>query len=300
MQAVFHLIELVKNHPYPVLVLGETGTGKELVARAIHYSGARRSSPFVPVDCTAIAPTLVESELFGYVKGAFTGAEFDRPGLLEAAKGGTLLLDEIGEMPLEMQAKLLRVMQEKEFRPVGSTQRIGFHARVIAATNRHLSAEVRGKRFRMDLYYRLNVVEIKLPPLRERREDIPLLAQSFLKKHRDRDEDMQFSEGALDCLMNYDWPGNVRELENVVERILALGSGPTFGIEDLPHEVRLSAQTQPTATEKSQTLKGLQRHAIFEALEECGGDRVAAARLLGIGKTTLYRWLKRYKEAQSG
>src|ERR1700691_2562363 len=223
MQRVYRLIEKVAQHTYPVLILGESGTGKELVARSIHFSGPRRNKPFAPVDCSALVPTLIESELFGYVKGAFTGAVHSKPGLMESADGGTLFLDEIGDLPVDLQANLLRALQEKEIRPVGSTERVSISTRVIAATNRDLEAAVRDGLFRQDLYFRLNVVQIKLPPLRERKTDIPILVNAFLQKRNvESGRAYQFTEAAMSQLLAYDWPGNVRELENAVERATAL------------------------------------------------------------------------------
>src|SRR5207237_567751 len=227
MQRVYKVIQKVSQHEYPVLILGESGTGKELVARSVHFSGARKDRAFVPVDCSSLVPTLIESELFGYVKGAFTGALHGKQGLLEAAHSGTLFLDEIGDMPVDLQAKLLRALQEHEVEPVGSTERRRIDVRIIAATNRDLESAIRTGGFRQDLYFRLNVVQIKLPALRERKSDIPLLVASFLEKYTKADEHVPpLSEDAMQRLMAYDWPGNVRELENAIERSLALTSGP--------------------------------------------------------------------------
>ena len=301
MQKVYKLIEKVSQHSYPVLVLGESGTGKELVARSIHFSGPRRSGPFVPVDCSALGPILIESELFGYVKGAFTGALRSKVGLLEAADGGTLFLDEIADLPFDLQAKLLRALQEREIRPVGSNERVRINVRVIAATNRDLEAAIRSGSFRQDLYFRLNVVQIKLPPLRERKSDIPLLVNHFLEKFSDPERPVRsISEEAMARLMAYDWPGNVRELENAIERALALGSGPVLQLADLPSNLHSSSPDRLPASDELLPLEELERRAIFRALRETGGDKLAAARLLGIGKTTLYRKLKQYEaERQS-
>jgi DNA-binding NtrC family response regulator len=299
MQRVYRLIEKVSQHTYPVLVLGESGTGKELVARSIHYSGLRRNKPFVPVDCSGLVPTLIESELFGHVKGAFTGAQHNRQGLMEVANNGTLFLDEIGDLPVDLQAKLLRALQEKEIRPVGSTERVPIALRVIAATNRDLEAAVRQGGFRQDLYFRLNVVQIKLPPLRERKGDIPLLVNSFLEKFSGPDDKVRaISEDAMARLMAYDWPGNVRELENAIERATALGSGPILHVGDLPSNLQYGTGERLPQNDELLPLEELERRAILRALRESGGDKLAAARLLGIGKTTLYRKLKQY-EAQS-
>ncbi len=299
MQKVYKLIEKVSQHSYPVLVLGESGTGKELVARSIHFSGPRRTGPFVPVDCSALVPTLIESELFGYVKGAFTGALHTKTGLLEGADGGTLFLDEIADLPFDLQAKLLRALQEKEIRPVGSNERVHINVRVIAATNRDLESAIRGGTFRQDLFFRLNVVQIKLPPLRERKGDIPLLVNHFLEKFSDSDRPVHsISEEAMARLMAYDWPGNVRELENAVERALALGTGPVLQLADLPSNLHHSSSERLPANDELVPLEELERRAIFRALRETGGDKLAAARLLGIGKTTLYRKLKQYETEQ--
>jgi DNA-binding NtrC family response regulator len=295
MQRVYRLIEKVSQHNYPVLILGESGTGKELVARSIHFSGSRRNKAFVPVDCSALVPTLIESELFGYVKGAFTGAMHAKTGLMEAAGSGTLFLDEIGDMPIDLQAKLLRAIQEKEVKPVGSTDRVSIAVRVIAATNRDLEAAVRQGQFRQDLYFRLNVVQIKLPPLRERKSDIPLLVNAFLEKFSDGSGIRAISEEAMARLIAYDWPGNIRELENAIERAVALGSGPILHVGDLPSGLHYAAGDRMPQADELMPLEELERRAILRALREAGGDKLAAARLLGIGKTTLYRKLKQYE-----
>jgi two-component system response regulator HydG len=301
MQRVYQLIEKVSQHNYPVLILGESGTGKELVARSIHFSGPRKTKPIVPVDCSSLVPTLIESELFGYVKGAFTGALHTRQGLMEVANGGTLFLDEIGDLPIDLQAKLLRALQEKEIRPVGSTDRVPITVRIIAATNRDLEATVRQGGFRQDLYFRLNVVQIKLPPLRDRKGDIPLLVNSFLEKFGGPDDKPRtISEDAMARLMAYDWPGNVRELENAVERAVALGSGPILHVGDLPSNLQHGTGERLPHNDELLPLEELERRAILRALREAGGDKLAAARILGIGKTTLYRKLKQYEaEAQA-
>lgn len=295
MSRVYRLVEKVSHHNYPVLVLGESGTGKELVARSIHFLGDRRNKPFVPVDCSALAPTLIESELFGYVKGAFTGANHSKQGLLESAGGGTLFLDEIGDLPVDLQAKLLRALQEHEVRPVGSNERVAISARVIAATHRDLESAVRSGGFRQDLFFRLNVVQIKLPPLRERKNDIPLLVHTFLEKFSDAQGKVRtISEDAIARLLAYDWPGNVRELENAVERAVALGSGPILHVGDLPSNLKYDMPAPLPDKDEFLPLEELERRAILRALRESGGDKLRAARLLGIGKTTLYRKLKQY------
>ncbi len=296
MQRVYKLIEKVAQHSYPVLILGESGTGKELVSRSIHFSGPRSNKPFSPVDCSALVPTLIESELFGYVKGAFTGAQHSKQGLFEAAGEGTLFLDEIGDLPVDLQAKLLRALQEHEVKPVGSNDRVGIRARVIAATNRDLEASIRTGSFRQDLYFRLNVVQIKLPALRDRRVDIPLLVNAFLEKFSDPARPIHtISEEAMRRIMAYDWPGNIRELENAIERAVALGSGPILHVGDLPSNLQYTSTEKLPEGDEMVPLEALERRAIFRALRETAGDKLAAARLLGIGKTTLYRKLKQYE-----
>jgi len=301
MQRVYKIIQKVSQHEYPVLILGESGTGKELVAKSIHFSGPRKDRPFAPVDCSALVPTLIESELFGHVKGAFTGAQHGKQGLLEAAQGGTLFLDEIGDMPTDLQAKLLRALQEREVKPVGSTDRRRIDVRIIAATNRDLEFAIKSGTFRQDLYFRLNVVQVKLPPLRERKSDIPLLVTSFLDKFSDREQPPRtISEDAMRQLIGYDWPGNVRELENAIERAVALGSGPIVHVADLPSNLQYPTTERVPDKNELLPLEELERRAILRTLRETGGDKLAAARILGIGKTTLYRKLKQYHlEAES-
>jgi DNA-binding NtrC family response regulator len=295
MQRVYKMIEKVSQHEYPVLILGESGTGKELVAKSVHFSGPRKDRPFAPVDCSALVPTLIESELFGYVKGAFTGAMQAKQGLLEAAKGGTLFLDEIGDMPVDLQAKLLRALQEREVKPVGSTERRQINVRVIAATNRDLDSAIRAGTFRQDLYFRLNVVQVKLPPLRDRKSDIPILVTAFLEKFSESNGPVRtISDDAMRRLIAYDWPGNVRELENAIERAVALGSGPIVHVADLPSNLQYSASERVPEKDEILPLEELERRAILRTLRETGGDKLSAARMLGIGKTTLYRKLKLY------
>ena len=295
MQRVYKTIQKVSQHEYPVLILGESGTGKELVAKSVHYSGARKERTFVPVDCSSLVPTLIESELFGYVKGAFTGALHGKQGLLETAHGGTLFLDEIGEMPVDLQSKLLRVLQEREVKPVGSTERRKIDVRIIAATNRDLEAGIKNGSFRQDLYFRLNVVQVKLPALRERKSDIPLLVTSFLDKFSDPQRPTRtISEDAMRRLIAYDWPGNVRELENAIERAVALGSGPILHVADLPSSLQYPTSERVPERDELLPLEELERRAILRTLRQTTGDKLAAARILGIGKTTLYRKLKQY------
>jgi len=296
MERVYKLIEKVSRRMHPVLILGESGTGKELVARSTHFLGPRKDRPFVPVECSALVPTLVESELFGYTKGAFTGAFQAKQGLMEAANGGTLFLDEIGEMSLEMQAKLLRALQQREIKPVGSTERRTIDVRIVAATNRDLELAIKNGLFRQDLYFRLNVVQIKLPPLRERKGDIPLLVTAFLEKFADPDEvHRELTEDAMRRLMAYDWPGNVRELENTIERAVALSTGPLVSVHDLPTNLQYPTTDRAPEKEELLPLNELERRAILSTLRQTGGDKQAAARMLGIGKTTLYRKLKQYQ-----
>jgi len=302
---------------WPVLLLGETGTGKELVARSI-YQGSS-TGPFVTIDCSSFVSTLIESELFGHTKGSFTGALHSKMGLLEAANGGTAFFDEIGELPLDLQAKLLRVLQEKEFRPVGSLHHKQSDFRVIAATNRELGKEVEKGAFRRDLYYRLNVVSIRLAPLRERKEDIPGLIRHFLELYGCN---YTFTQEALEALLAYDWPGNVRELENCIQQLVAIHSGPLLHVHDLPSSIQnflratkaqsmamavgltATSETAPKAQASTafpaspvMSLTEMEKRAISQALEFTKGDRVMAAHLLGIGRTTLYRKIKEYQLA---
>ncbi len=314
MEKVYRILAKVTFSAHPVLILGESGTGKELVARSIHTGGPNAARPFVAVDCSSLAPTLIESELFGHVKGAFTGASRPRDGLLASADGGTILLDEIGELPSEMQSKLLRALQEKEVRPVGSSRAVPFTARVLAATNRNLTAMVEQGQFRKDLYFRLNVVNLRIPPLRERREDILLLAQFFLEQvERERGKTYRFSDEALQLLMEYDWPGNVRELEHTVQRTCALSSGPVLHSVDLPtqlqdfraHRQEIAAQTviEQSVGETGPSIISIaemERQAILDTIRQLKGDKLMAAKLLGIGKTTLYRKLKEYGLGDGG
>ncbi len=296
-QDVLRMISRLKDTRTPVLIAGESGTGKELVARAIHFRGPLARMPFVAVDCGALVPTLMESELFGHEKGAFTGALRAKAGLFHAANGGTIFLDEIGELPLEMQAKLLRVLQEKEVRPVGSNEKIAVDTRVIAATNRDLEAAYRAGTFRKDLYFRLNVVTVHLPSLRERRSDIPQLAHCFLDRYA-AGENVQIAPAAMKAFLQYDWPGNVRELENCIARAVALGDHQAIELADLPPAIRGTRDTETSpedATELSTTaLADLERMTILRVFEQAGGDKVVAGKMLGISRATLYRRLKRY------
>ena len=300
-QDVLRMIGRLKDTRTPVLICGESGTGKELVARAIHFRGALAQTPFLAVDCGSLVPTLMESELFGYEKGAFTGAIKSKAGLFQAANGGTIFLDEIGELPLEMQAKLLRVLQEKEVRPVGSNEKVNVDVRVIAATNRDLEEAYRAGTFRKDLYFRLNVVTVQLPSLRERRSDIPMLTHHFLGRYAHGSQ-MQVTAAAMKSLLQYDWPGNVRELENCVARAVALGDGKTIDVADLPPSIRAEqgegtgGTKVPDATSLSTTaLAEMERMTILRVFEEANGDKALTGKILGISRATLYRKLKRYK-----
>jgi two-component system response regulator HydG len=295
-QAVFDLIRRVADSPTNVLITGESGTGKELVAKAIHYNSDRKDAPFIPVNCAAIPEQLLESELFGHMRGAFTDAKMDKRGLFEEAQKGTLFLDEISELPLMLQAKILRAIQEKEIRRVGATKPISVDVRIIAATNLNLGEEVKSRRFREDLYYRLNVIELKLPPLRERREDIPLLVEAFLKKCGEvRGKEVKgVGEAALAMLMDYAWPGNVRELENVIERAVTLSRGDKISPDDLPAAVqgaRGDRRVLDEAAERTLPLHELEKEYIKKVLEKTGGNKYQAAHALGIDRKTLYRKL---------
>ena len=320
---VLRLIEKLGKCRWPALLLGETGTGKEGAARRIHSISP--SGPFVTIDCSSMVGPLMESELFGHVKGAFTGAATTKIGLIESANGGTAFFDEIGELPLDLQAKLLRVLQEKEFRPVGSlsTRRSDF--RIIAASNRDLAREVEKGTFRRDLFFRLSVVNVKIPPLRDRKEDIPALVNHFLNRVGGN---YTLTAETLEALLSYDWPGNVRELENCIQHMVAINSGPLLHVADLPSNLQnhllekksqylmAAASARPAAMGEEQGAGGappdpstphsfpaviplseLERRAIMNALEYTKGDRAVAAHLLGIGRTTLYRKLKEYQLA---
>ncbi len=313
MDKLYRILSKVAHSSHPVMILGESGTGKELVARSIHGNGPNAQKPFLPVDCGSLVPTLVESELFGYVKGAFTGANRNKDGLLVAAEEGTVFLDEIGELPLELQAKLLRALQEREVRPVGASHRVPIRARILAATNRDLSAMVEQGRFRKDLFYRLNVVSLKIPPLRERRQDVPLLTAHFLDRiGKEYGKKFELGDEALRVLADYDWPGNVRELENALERACSFASGEMVQLGDLPTQLQdfrmqqrrltvpLRQTLQAAAAQPGVTsLAEMEKQAILDTIRRLKGDKLQAARLLGIGKTTLYRKLKEYNIGDS-
>jgi DNA-binding NtrC family response regulator len=310
-QDVLRMVARLKDTRTPVLVTGESGTGKELVARAIHFGGVYAKRPFVAVDCGSLVPTLIESELFGYEKGAFTGALRSKAGLFQAADGGTIFLDEIGELPMEMQAKMLRVLQEKEVRPVGSNQKIRVDVRVIAATNRDLETAYKNGTFRKDLYFRLNVVTLHLAALRERKSDIPTLVRWFLGRLAPN-QGIQVTNAAMNCLLNYEWPGNVRELENCIERALALGNEALIDVRDLPPTIQSAStlpHTEPALVRTSGShdgpaaadtgvpsmdLEELERSTIQRVFDQVGGDKNLAREILGISRSTLYRKIKRY------
>ena len=300
---VYKTIARVAPGRTTVLVLGESGTGKELVASAIHRHSPRRKAPFVAVDCAALTETLLESELFGHVRGAFTGAIADKPGLFAEADGGTIFLDEIGDVSPALQAKLLRVLQEHQIRPVGGTEWRRVDVRVIAATNRDLAEAVTAGRFREDLYYRLKVVTIALPPLRERREDVPLLVEHLVRRaaRECRKQVTGVTEAALALLSSYHWPGNVRELAHVLERGVALAQHDVLTADDLPPELRQpSARPAPDPADDRPTLAELKRRYIRRVLDESGGNMTRAASVLGVDRRSLYRMLQRYGMAPRG
>ena len=309
MEKLYRILAKVAQSSHPAVIVGETGVGKELVARSIHDNGSHRSHPFLPADCGSLAPALIENELFGYAKGAFAGATRHKDGLLASAEGGTVLLDDIGELSLDLQAKLLRALQDKEIRPAGSVQRIPINVRILAATSQDLPEMVEQGRFRKDLYYRLNVVNLRIPPLRERKQDIPLLAAHFLgRASRETGTAYTLSDDTLRTMMEYDWPGNVRELENSIERACTLSSGPILHMGDLPTQLQnfrlaIRHSDPPPAVMISEqdivespvvSLAELEKQAILDTLRKLDGDKLQTARLLGIGKTTLYRKLKEY------
>ncbi len=292
---IFKLIEKIANTNSSVLINGESGSGKELIAKAIHYSSARADQPFIAINCAALPENLLESELFGYVKGAFTGAHASKIGLFKAADGGTLFLDEISEMPPSLQVKLLRALQEREFIPLGSTRSVTFDARLIAATNRNLEEEIQSQRFREDLFYRLSVFSLTVPPLRERREDVPLLVRYFVEKYC-RGLNLppkRVSDEAMQAMINYEWRGNVRELQNAIERSVTL-SDDQIEIVHLPQKVREATPVTHDLTGHTLTLDELEKRYIMETLTRVHDDKTQAAGLLGIDLSTLYRKLKRY------
>ncbi|UYZ12622.1 sigma-54 dependent transcriptional regulator [Brevibacillus sp. WF146] len=303
MRQVFSLIEKVKNIDSNVLITGESGTGKELVARAIHFSGTRREKGFYAINCAAIPAHLMESELFGYEKGAFTGATSRKPGIIELAEGGTLFLDEIGELDLALQSKLLRVIQEKKVTPVGGQQEKSVDVRIICATNKDLKKEVQNGSFREDLYYRLNVIQITMPPLRERREDIPLLVRHLIQKFNKKmsKQIKEIAPDALELLLSYSYPGNVRELQNIIERSIALSDSDTITVKDLPSDLR--EETSYAVDDNKlipvfvgETMEQVERKVIMATLQAMDGNRRRTADVLGIGERTLRDKLKKYRK----
>ncbi len=295
MLAVYKAIALVSDSKRSVLIQGESGTGKELVARAIHATGSRSAGPFVAVNCGALTETLLESELFGYVKGAFTGADTDREGLFHAAEGGTILLDEISETSPALQVKLLRVLQQAEYKPVGATQSRKSDARVVAASNRNLESQVREGEFREDLFYRLNVITIIVPPLRERPGDIPKLIGHFVHRLRaSATAAPRFSQKTLEQLLRHPWPGNVRELENTIERIALFSRGRVVEVEDLPPKFRDRAPASESLFEGLPALDEIERRYLIHVLARVEGNRKRAAEVMGIDRRTLYRMMERF------
>ena len=299
MRELFDTLSLVAPTDATILILGESGTGKELVANAIHHNSFRKSQPFIKISCSALPETLLESELFGHERGAFTGAIARREGRFQLAHRGSIFLDEVGEMSPTTQMKLLRVLQEKEFEPLGSVQTLKVDVRVIAATNKDLTQGVKEGRFRDDLFYRLNVVPITLPPLRERKEDIPALAQHFFEVYRDKNQKglKDISNKTMDLLSRYDWPGNIRELENCLERAVIMARGEVISPADLPPHIQaLSGREEGQALDfpSGISLEAVERALILKTLEETGGNRSRAAEILGINRRTLLNKLKEY------
>jgi two-component system response regulator HydG len=322
MQRLFQRLQRVTQHQHTVMIVGERGCGKELVARAIHAQGPRAARPFLSLDCSSLAPELLERELFGSGRGSVPGAVANHPGVLEAARGGTVFLDEVASMPLELQGQLLQALRQREFQPVGCLRRIKVNARILSASSRNLEVAVRSGTFRQDLYGRLSVAILRVPPLRERKSDIPLLVNHFLEKYQDAGPLVTVSEDAMRLLQGRDWPGNVRELENCIKRALALGAGPVLKCADLAADLIAHSVSDPDvlnssgkppdseiaewlpangvepgdfpAFESTIPLAELEKQAILHAILVSQGDKLLAARRLGIGKTTVYRKLKQY------
>jgi two-component system response regulator HydG len=299
MQKLYRIMARAANSTHPVLILGESGTGKRTVARSIHYSGPFRDKPFIPIDCGSLVPALIECALFGYVKGAFTSAGQPLDGPTIIAEGGTVFLDEVGELPADLQAKLLRIIQEQESCTVGSARRVPINVRILAGTNRDLEQAVMQGTFRRDLYCRLKLLSLRIPALRERRQDIPPLIVHFLERTvRDSGQKKSFSGEALKAMLAYDWPGNVRELENCVESTCAFTSGPLIYTADLPREIANFSNPETSNGNghagKIIPIAELEKQTILSAVAALSGDKMRAARLLGIGRTTLYRKLKHY------
>lgn len=295
MQPVYERIETMSHADNTVIIMGESGVGKELVAKAIHYYGDRAKEPFIPIDCSVLSLNIVESELFGHIKGAFTDALYTKTGLLKLAGKGTVFFDEITEIPLQVQAKLLRAIQEREIRPIGSSKMEKIEARIIAATNRELEKAVAEGKFREDLFYRLHVIPISVPPLRDRKEDIPILVDHFIQKYSTERKNIRgVSPETIQILLSYHWTGNIRELENVIQQAIALGSGEWIRPVDLPRAVRKPSGTLAHTSPGVKPLKEIEMEAILKALRITSGKKEDAARLLGIGKSTLYEKIKRY------
>jgi two-component system response regulator PilR (NtrC family) len=296
MVRVFKMVDKVADSEATILIQGESGTGKELIAREIHYRSGKAQGPFVSINCGAIPRDLLESNLFGHVKGSFTGAVRDSAGLFQVAEGGTFFLDEVGDMPIATQVKLLRALQEREIIPVGGTQPIKIDCRLVAATNSDLEKEVAAGRFRADLFYRLNVIPIRLPSLRQRRDDIPILVDHFLKRHAQTHTAKTVSKDAMDLLMRYDWPGNVRELENVMERSLILDESGVIGPDDLPEKIRFghSQRGSLVIDTPTLTLEELEKEYILKVLNHTRWQKKRASEILGINASTLYRKLLGY------
>jgi transcriptional regulator with PAS, ATPase and Fis domain len=296
MTAVYKQIAHAATADAPVLIIGESGTGKELVARAIHQHSNRSARPFLPINCGALTETLLESELFGHVKGSFTGAISDAKGVFQTAHTGTVFLDEVGEMSPALQVKLLRVLQEGEVRPVGSSRTVKTDVRIVAATNVDVEKAVAEGKFRQDLYYRLGVVVITIPPLRERRDDIPLLVERFLQAASSKaGKQVELSQPALDALATYHWPGNVRELENQIERLVVFSRSPTIDLGDLPATVSPRAPAlEKRLFDDLPSLEEIERRYLTHVLEQVGGNRTRAAEVMGIDRRTLYRMAERF------
>jgi len=297
MQEVYDLIKTVSEISSTVLIQGETGTGKDLVARAIHFNSPRREKPFIKVSCAALPETLLESELFGYKKGAFTGAIKDKPGRFELADGGTIFLDEVSEIPIPLQVKLLRVLEEQEFEPLGGTRTIKVDVRIIAATNRDLKEEIKEGKFREDLYYRLNVVSISLPPLRERSDDIPLLVDHFIEKFNRKTgkKIKSVSQEVMDLFLDYPWPGNVRQLENAIEHAFIHCKGRIIQLQHIPEEIRAEGEDLTKKSLRSENpLEEVEKRVLLETLRRNNGDRGKTAKALNISRTTLWRKMRKY------
>jgi DNA-binding NtrC family response regulator len=293
MSDILRSIASVKDSESSVLIEGETGTGKEVVACNLHYGGKRYNKPFITVNCAAIPKELIESELFGYEKGAFTGATVNKAGKFEMAADGTIFLDEIGELELSVQAKLLRVLQEREVERLGTNRKIKVNFRLLSSTNRDLKKEVENGRFREDLYYRINVIRIDMPPLRDRKQDIPILAAEFLNSFSMREnKPFTLSDEIMDVFLKYDWPGNVRQLKNVIERAVVMAKGGKISLRDLPEDFPASNMKMPEEQQPIKSLRELERQAINEALLVCNGNKSLAAKRLGISRKTFYKWLR--------